>query len=245
MSSLFSISVPPRRSLLTGVLPIELQSTHTEELRVNIIQVRIKIKGEEEFHDIEDFRILAGPPADRNFRIDLDPFECRSYGLQLGCTRSFDYIIVARDQRLHAESRVAGFAEGVDPSEKIDYRRVVTPTRSTTFEPGQTVVMNTEKVGRHEVGLIDDEYVVEAEDGTPNDFGIFDSFTLNPPGAYLELGSQGYLELRGLHQTELVWSDSTVADPGVDPDLFAVHVRQTATRKHGWLFRSSLFVLPK
>lgn len=245
MSSLFSISVLPLRSLLTGILPIELQSNHTEELRVNIVQVSIKIKGEEEFRDVEDFGILAGSPADRNFRIDLDPLECRSYGLRLGCTRSFDYIIVARDQRLNVESRVTGFAEGVDPSEKIDYRGTVAPTRSTTFEPGQTVVMNTEKVGRHEVGLIDDEYVVEPEDGTPNDFGIFNSFTLNPPGAYLELGSQGYLELRGLHQAELVWSDSTVADPGVNPDLFAVHVRQTATRKHGWLFRPSLFLLPK
>jgi hypothetical protein len=89
---------------------------------------------------------------------------------------------------------------------------------------------------------VDWEYVVEAEDGTPNDFCIFNRHIGNPTAAYLAMGREGYRSLAGLHTATLPWDhDTTSPEPPIET-LRAVHIRNPITQEHGWFFREHLFV---
>jgi hypothetical protein len=215
------------------VVLISLTNHHDRELRVNITQVRIKKLNDPDFISIEDFQIIASAMVNKNFRIDLDPNETREYGVSISdsLTESYDYEIHVRDQTCGYEATLCGHRDGLDLPNNA---KELDSNFSASFPVGMAVMVKSrQSVGQH--------YVISPEDGTPNDFGIFDRHQLNPTAAYIDLGRDGYQQLVGQHMTRLEWDRDTVASP--PSDLMAIHIRNTSTNEHGWYFRSDLMTL--
>ena len=78
------------------------------------------------------------------------------------------------------------------------------------------------------------EYVIAPEDGTPNDFGIFNRHELNPTAAYIAMGRDGYKSLTGLHLAMMWWDHETSSPEPSENELRAVHIRNPITNEHGW-----------
>lgn len=237
-SNKLELKLLSKKSAHHEVILISLTNHHNEELRVNIVQVRIKRQDALDFVCISNrFKIIASVTVDHTFRIDLDPHETREYGILVDdgsppLEGSFDFEIVARDQRFGFESSVQGHQDGFDIPSGFSQAANKNETR---FSIGKTVIAKNRSGGKEHVHL-----TISVENGTENDFGIFDKHQINPTAAYIALGRDGYRELKGKHVTILDWDRDTMASP---PDLFAVHVTNTATKEHGWYFRKDLVLL--
>jgi hypothetical protein len=228
---MFSITLSQSTSRRPGVILIKLTSNHDQELLIHIVDVKIKRTNDPNYCSLGDFRIMTSVITDKNFRIDLDPFEVREYGILINETKSFNFEITARDAHLGCESKVSGRITGSDPP--AGYVEL-SESSATSFDLGCTVLPKA-KVSST------DKFVISSEDGTPNDFGIFDKDQLNPTAAYIELGRDGYRELIGQHIATLSWDRDTVAYP--PDDLVAIHISNSATKEHGWYFRGDLLFL--
>lgn len=215
-----------------GVIRIAVVSHHENELRINIDRVRIKTSSDSEFRECNDFEILASHAVDKSFRIDLDPYETRLYGIRVDLTQSFDYEIVGREQNHGWESVLTGHRNGFDPPENFVQ---LGNEELSAYSVGQTVIVKSRKsTGVHTI------YVIAPEDGTPNDFGIFDKNEINPTAAYIDMGRDGYKHLAGHHVSVLEWDRDTVAYP--PDDLTAIHIRDPISNEHGWYFRQDLLM---
>ena len=230
----FEIKISGRKSIVPGIILVDLVSHHDKELRVNIVQVRIKTTSDTDFHVVDNFKIMASAgEVDKTFRIDLDPFETRDYGISIpGVTQSFECEITARDQRNGWESVVSTQRDGFNPPENFSE---ATNKAFAAYPVGANVIPKSYSGAKEHP-----DYVIAPEDGTPNDFGIFDKHEINPTAAYIALGRDGYKTLKGKHIEELDWDRDTMAYP--PDDLVAVHIRNTSNNQHGWYFRRDLVI---
>jgi hypothetical protein len=219
----FEIVIKPRQPEKSGLLLFQAVSKNTQkEVRVNIVKLLVKREGETDFREVDDFKILASGFVEKTFRMDLDPLEIREYGVSFECDACYDFQIIARDKD-GFEFTATGSRGGISLSE------LPKPTEA----PIKTPVLNTN------VRVVNKgTFIITPEDGTPNDFGIFDKHEINPTAAYIALGRDGYKTLRGKHFAELDWDRDTMASP--PDDLWAVHVRRVDSSEHGWFFRTHL-----
>lgn len=221
----------------SGIIGLTFTSNQdTGVLKLQISDIKVKLDNESEFRDV-DF-LFFPQNIDRSFYIELDPNEQRDYCIALkgDIILSYDFRVIVFDKALGRDHSVCleGRREGIAPvmlQQPHEYDL-------TTPELGMIVRLKPSP-------YIDDEgmikYVVCNEDGTPNDFGIFDKHELNPTAAYIDVGRDGYKIYRGRHYVEFDWDRDTVASP--PSDLWAVHVRKCDdSSQHGWFWRTSLLV---
>ena len=159
----------------------------------------------------------------------MDPHEAREYYIGCGanglCSDNIKFKIFAKDKRSGVEYVLEGSQQG-EKSRGYLKRGQVAPRNVTTPELNLSVIYKGKP------------YTITCEDGTKNDFGIFDKHDINPVAAYIDLGRDGYKTLQNQFATTLDWDRDTMAYP---PDnLDAVHLT-AANGEHGWVFRTDVF----
>lgn len=226
--SQFEVKLSDNQNERSGCISLKFINKVGKEIRVNITSLLIKREGEDSFREEDNFKILVSGMVDRDFRIDLDPYERRSYGVWFDCIISYDFQLIAKDKEDN-EFVLKGSRDGISlknmpqPNEQVVSTPVLNMNVRVKPCPGFSLA------GR---------FVVTPEDGTPNEFGIFNHNELNPTAAYIDLGRDGYKTLTGKFFVELDWDRDTVASP--PDDLWAVHIKSVDSNAHGWFFRTDL-----
>lgn len=231
MSSLnasFKIEPQSWHPSFSGHIALNFTSLNTKEIRLHVAEVKIKVEGQVNFYQ-RDFKInVHGNNFDKSYNIDLDPGETRSYSVIISCENTFVYEITAIDNEgcvVVAHGQRVGIPIEAMPrdTEKVVDMDHITLDRIVRFHP------------RHGSGT----YIITNENGTPNDFGIFDRHNINPTAAYIDMGRQGYMSLIGRCSACLEWDRDTVASP--PEDLHAVHITDANDKnRHGWVFKNVL-----
>lgn len=211
----------------SGRMFFDFKNQTNKSVRLHITKVFISSNGD---NDVDtDFKVLVwSNEVDKSYHIDLDPNELRTYGVKIERNTSFHYKIIVSDTEGN-ETEVCGDRLGIELAElpKANEQILQIP------ELGKRVRLNP--TSRETPA---DTYIICHEDGTRNNFGIFDNSVCNPTAAYCDIGREGYIRLSGQFCSVLEWDRDTVAYP--PDDLMAVHVRCKRTNHHGWIFRYQL-----
>ena len=231
----FSVSISSTRG---SPLKIAVACRSPKGAKLNIIGIAIIPEGQEDEKPVAQYHYAGCVfDYDRNrFTMELDPMEEREYFIDLQRDVTFAYKVTIRDRISCEEKVVRGLREGIPVSEQQRPNEVV----STTYVLGQVVRCKPAARG-YSVYNPEGTFVVSLEDGTENDFGIFDCSNINNTGCYSALGRDGHKLLAGKFETVVKWDSDTVAPEPDDPH--AVHVRNMQTHQHGWLWRNQLLTI--
>jgi hypothetical protein len=238
----FSVTLSGHSAISSKYISLEFRNNSNANLRIQVVQVLICIEGVDHndvFKNALSYNIIAGSNrAERDFLIDLDPWETRSYTVVINtgleAEPTFRFQITTRDNN-GQDVYIHGVQQGRDP----DY--VVAAEMSPMCPQGETAYALI-RLGRIvRTKSIPGVFRITNESGLPNDFGIFDKHKLNPTAAYIDAGCDGYRHLIGKHTEYFDWDRDTVAYP--PDDLNAVHISSmgpAAVLGHGWVFRTDL-----
>lgn len=224
------------RTLKSSVICLAFTSLRDSGvLKLQISELLIRPEGEPEFRDA-DFTYIPYN-VDRSFYVELDPLESRDYSVALNepiiCSYDFRITVIDKlvgpSQCFHLEGRREG----------VPLARTRQPNEADLTRPTLGMVVRL-KPDEYQHSLA--SFIVCPEDGTKNEFGIFNSHDINPVATYTDLGRDGYATLTGQHFAELEWDRDTVASP--PEDRWAVHVRSVdRPSEHGWYFRAQLLAV--